>query len=95
MALVDGVAAEAVAAAARECPAVEDLHPGSPGEIATYLPGHRVIGVRVRPDAVLVQVRSRWGVPAQEVAAQIRRAVAPVARRRVDVVIGDVGDPPA
>lgn len=93
-AVVDGVAVDAVAAAVRACPAVEDLDGGWPGEVATYLPGRRILGVQVRPDAVLIRVRSRWGVPAGDVATQIRRAVVPLAQRRVNVVIGDLGDPP-
>jgi hypothetical protein len=65
------------------------------GEVATYLPGRRVPGVRVAADAVLVQVRGRWGVPAVEVATRIRRILAAlVAGRRVDVVLADLGDPP-
>ena len=91
-AVVEGVDVDAVAAAVRACPAVEDLAAGAPGELATYLPGRRVIGVRVEPDSVLVQVRSRWGVPVTEVAEQIRRATASLARRRVDVAIVDIGD---
>lgn len=95
-AVVDGVDVDAVAGAARSRAAVAGLHGGSPGEIATYLPGRRVVGVRVAPDAVLVAVCARWGVPAVEVAAQIRTAVGPLAPgRRVDVMLADVTDPPA
>ena len=53
-------------------------------------------GVSVAAAAVLVQVRGRWGVPAVEIAAQIRRAVAALAPgRAINVAIGDIGDPPA
>jgi hypothetical protein len=95
LAVVDGVDVDAVATAVRACPAVEDLDGGRWGEVATYLPGRRVPGVRVAADAVLVQVRGRWGVPAVEVATRIRRILAAlVAGRRVDVVLADLGDPP-
>lgn len=94
VAVVDGVDVDTVAAAARACPAVADLVGGGPGEVATYLPGRRVLGIRVDPDHVLIQVRSRWGVPAQEVAAQLRKAVAGLVHRPVNLVIADVTDPP-
>ncbi len=93
--LIDGVDVNAVALAARGCPGVEDLHAGFPGEVATYLPGNRLAGVRVRSDAVEVQVRAAWDTPAPQIAAGIRAAVAPLAGgRAVDVIIGDLGDPP-
>lgn len=88
------VDAEAVAGAARACRGVEALLGGFP-EVATYLPGRRVLGVRVTPRAVEVQVRAAWGIPAYEVAAGVQAAVAPLAPgRAVDVTIGGLGDPP-
>jgi len=95
-ALVDGVDVDAVAAAVRTCAGVERLPGGRPQDTATYLPGRRIEGVRIERSVVLVQVRARWGVPAPELAGQIRRAVAPlVAGRRIDIVVAEVGDPPA
>ena len=45
---------------------------------------------------ITVQVRSRWGVPAPDLAALITTVVASVTGPRpVDVVIADVDDPPA
>jgi hypothetical protein len=45
---------------------------------------------------VLIQVRSRWGVTAADLLDQITAAVTPAAAgRRVDVVIGDIDDPPS
>jgi len=73
------------------CPAVVAMHGGVAGEAATYLPGARVIGVRVLPARVEVHVVVRWPVLADEVAAQILAVTAQVVGgRRVDVVIGDV-----
>ena len=83
-----------MAAAAAGCAGVAALDSGQFGEVASYLPGRQVPGVVVRPDSVLVQVRSRWGVPAAVLLAQITAAVTPAAAgRRVDVVIGDIDDP--
>ncbi|MFE9204036.1 hypothetical protein [Micromonospora sp. NPDC007230] len=95
-AMVDGVDVDAVAAAACSCPDVVGLTAGWVGGRATYLPGRRVEGVAVDADAVVVQVRSRWGVTAGTLARQVRAAVAPLsAGRRVDVVVADLEDPPA
>jgi hypothetical protein len=95
-AVIDGISVDAVAAAAAGCAGVAALDSGQFGEVASYLPGRQVPGVAVRPDSVLVQVRSRWGVRAADLLAQITAAVTPAAAgRRVDVVIGDIDDPPS
>ncbi|WP_433088775.1 hypothetical protein ACQP1P_21565 [Dactylosporangium sp. CA-052675] len=94
-AVVHGVDVAAVAAAVAACPAVAGLVTGRPGGPATYLPGQQVGGVRIRPHRLEVAVRARWGVPAAEVAAQVRQALRTLAAdRRVDVVIADLTDPP-
>ena len=73
------------------CPAVVAMHGGFAGEAATYLPGRRVVGVRILADSVEVHVVSRWPLAARELAAQIWvRTAAAVGDRRVDVVVGDV-----
>jgi len=73
------------------CPAVVAMHAGVMGEAATYLPGARVIGLRVSPARVEVHVVVCWPVPADEVAAQVWAVTAQVVGgRRVDVVIGEV-----
>ncbi|MFC3499692.1 hypothetical protein ACFOOK_01585 [Micromonospora krabiensis] len=93
VAVVEGVDVDAVAAAVCACPAVVGLV-ALDGR-GTYLPGRRVDGVVVDADAVVVQVRARWGAHVPELAAQVRAAVAPlVAGRQIDVVLADVGDPP-
>jgi hypothetical protein len=85
--------ADAVAAAVRGCPAVDGLCRGAWGGVVTYLPGRQVPGVRLAADHLVISVRSRWGAPAAEVAAQIRAATAALAGpRRIDIVIADVAD---
>ncbi|MCP2322937.1 hypothetical protein HDA40_001444 [Hamadaea flava] len=93
--LTDDVDVDAIAEAVRRCPGVEDLYAGSPAELATYLPGRRVVGVRVAESAVSVQIQVRWGRPIPEIAAAVRTAVAPLAGGRpVDVLVADlVGEP--
>ena len=83
-AVVDGVDVDGVAAAVRACPGVEALRGGGPGEVATYLPGRRIVGVQVTPAGLVVAVRGRWGVPAA--------ALAP--GRRVEVRLVELADPP-
>jgi len=95
-AVVDGVDLDAVAIAVRACSAVADLYTGPTAEsVATYLPGRRISGLKLARDAVTIQVRSLWDVPAVRVAGQIRPAVRPyVGGRRIDVVIADLTPPP-
>ncbi len=94
-AVINGVDVVAVAAAVQSCAGVSALDSGRFGEVESYLPGRRVPGVVVRDQSVLVGVRSRWGVRAADLFAQIASAVAPlIGRRWVEVAIGDMDDPP-
>lgn len=69
--------------------------PAAPGLAVSYLPGRKVAGVVVGDGRVTVQVRSRWGVPAPDLAALIAAVLAPLTGHRpVDVVIADIDDPP-
>src|ERR1700691_2148746 len=99
-AVIDGVDLDAVAAAVRSCPAIDDLSSGPWGGVVSYLPGRQLAGVRVASDHVLISVRGRWGVPVAEMARQVRAAVAGlVGPRRVDLEVADLagapGDGPA
>jgi hypothetical protein len=94
--LVDGIDIDAAAAVVRGCAEVSALDGGPFGEVVSYLPGRIVPGVAVDDSRIRVQVRSKWGIPAADVAAGITAALAPLAGpRRVDVVIADIDDPPA
>ena len=89
--MVDGVDLDAVAEAVRSCAAVDDLCPGPWGGVVTYLPGRQVPGVRVASDHVVISVRGRWGVPASDLAGQVRAALTRlVGGRRVDLVVADL-----
>lgn len=88
-----GQLADAVAAAVRAHPAVADLDGGPFGAIASYLPGRRVVGVRVgQPgEPVAVSVVARLGTPLPQLATELRRVIAAVTRSPViDVTINDV-----
>lgn len=86
--------ADLVAAAALAVPGVAGLHTGAFGEVATYLPGRRVNGVRVREDLVEVHVCVVHGISVLDTARAIRAAVAPVVDTPVLVAIEDVVPPP-
>jgi len=70
---------EAVAAAALGSPLIAGLSGGRLGEVATYLPGRRVLGVREVDGTVEVHVVARWGPPLTEVGDVVRAAVTPFA----------------
>jgi hypothetical protein len=93
-ALIDGVDVDAVAAAVRGCPAVDDLDGGRLGEVATYLPGRRVAGIRISDDRIEVHVRGVWDQPVSRIAEQVRGVLASLsAGKLIDVILTDVADP--
>jgi hypothetical protein len=87
--------AERVAQAVERVPTVARLSAGSTGaEVATYLPGRRVRGVRVADDTVEVHVVARWPAVLPEVGDAVRTAAAPlVGGRAIEVVIDDLEVP--
>jgi hypothetical protein len=87
----DTCAVDAIAAAVLACPAVAGLHEGGIRAVATYLPGRRVVGVRVEDRRVLVSVVLAPGSSVRSLGSQVRSAVAAHAGgREVDVHVADV-----
>lgn len=86
--------AEAVATVVESCPSVARLTAGNLGvEVATYLPGRRVRGVRLDGGTVEVHVAARHGVPLPRVGEDVRAAVAPlVGGAPVSVYIDDLDE---
>ncbi len=94
--------AAAVAAAVVAHPAVERLDGGPFGTVSSYLPGHRLLGVRVglgdEPVEIAVVARLGTALPrvADELGVIVRGILGPVA---VEVTFSDVVgagvDPPA
>ena len=82
--------ADLVAEAVTRVPGVAGLHAGTFGEAATYLPGRRVNGVRLREDITEVHVTLVYGVPVLEAAERIRSAVAPLVATVVEVSVEDI-----
>lgn len=82
--------ADRIALATASVPGVAGLHAGSFGEVGTYLPGRRVDGVRVGPDAAEVHVVVTMGFALRDVADEVRTAVGQVVDTPVQVVVEDV-----
>ena|GEM_PF-5243175 len=91
----DGLAAQAdlVRAAALAVPGVVRLHGGALGEVAVYLAGRRVSGVRLRQDRTQVHVVVALGAPVRGTAQAVQAAVAVVRPGPVDVTVEDVAAP--
>jgi hypothetical protein len=82
---------DALAEATLGCPAVARLHPGGTKFVATYLPGRRVVGVRVEDHRVLVSVGLAHDASVQTLEKEIREALAPLVQgREIDVHVADV-----
>jgi len=90
----EDVLAQAVADVVAAHPAVVRLDGGILGAVVTYLPGRRLVGVRVDADpavAVEVAVVLYLGTPIPEVVAELRARVGRVVGDRpVDVTVSDV-----
>ncbi len=85
---------DAVSTAALSCPQVARLSGGFAGEVATYLPGRSVAGVRVTDNEVEIHIVARWGTNLPEVADVVRLAVKPVtAGLRTSVYVEDIEVP--
>lgn len=89
----DPSVADRVAAAVRAVPGVADLHPGPLGQIGTLLPGRRVDGVRIGPQATEVHVSATMGTSLTTLADALVAAVHPITGTRVDVVVEDIVGP--
>ncbi|ACQ81708.1 hypothetical protein Bcav_3466 [Beutenbergia cavernae DSM 12333] len=74
----------------RDVPGVVDISPGPFGEVATYLPGRRVPGVRLREDRVEVHLVLSMDTAVPEVVALVREALRTETSLRIDVHIDDV-----
>jgi hypothetical protein len=86
--------ATALAEAISAVPGVSRLSPGRFGEVATYLPGGRVPGIRLGAESLDVHVVADWGVSVPELAAQVRSAASDViGAGRIDVYVDDMQSP--
>ena len=92
--LAEAIDVDAVAERAGKCRSVARLSGGQFGEVATYLPGRRVRGVRLAESHVEIHVVACWGASVPDVAAEVRAAVGPIAGGLpIDVHVDDVDLP--
>jgi uncharacterized alkaline shock family protein YloU len=63
------------------------------GEVATYLPGRRVVGVQIRPEVTNVDVVLQWGASVPATAERVRRVVQDLVQTPVHVTVQDVTEP--
>ncbi len=84
--------ADLIEQAVLKVPGVSALHGGAFGEVATYLPGRRVSGIRVRDDLSEVHVVITWGTPVLATASAVRRVVHALVGTPVNVTIEDIID---
>ena len=90
----DQVSAEELSDRLLAHPSVARLHGGQYGEIATYLPGRRVTGVRVGERTVEVAVVLRLDRPLPPVLAELRAELADaVGGMPLDITVADVVAP--
>ncbi|MFY0406968.1 Asp23/Gls24 family envelope stress response protein [Solicola sp. PLA-1-18] len=85
--------ADVVAQAVLATPGVADLHGGVLGEVATYLPGRRVNGVRLHDDGADIHVVVAWGSSVRETADAVRTSVRAHVDGPVHVTVEDVARP--
>ncbi len=88
-------AVEVAAAVVAEVPGVAGLHAGEFGEVATYLPNRKVIGIRQTADSARTEVHIvvHLDAPVHQTAARVRAALAAVVGGAVDVIVEDVVEP--
>ncbi|MEV3900716.1 hypothetical protein AB0K11_00165 [Mycobacterium sp. NPDC050551] len=83
--------ADTVAALTRAVPGVAGLHAGMFGEVATYLPGRRVSGIRFTDMGLEVHIVVWADAPVRRTATLVREAVAAaVPGVPVDVTVEDI-----
>ena len=86
--------AEQVAGIVLAVPGVAGLHGGAFGEIATYLPGRRVEGIRIGPDLCMVHIVARYPCDLRAVADAVHARVATMVSVPVQVTIEDLDEHP-
>jgi uncharacterized alkaline shock family protein YloU len=87
--------ADRVARVVLAVPGVHDLHGGVLGEVATYLPGRRVTGVRLRDGDTQVHLVLSWGAPITVTTDEVRSRVAEIVPGTVHVAVEDIAAPGA
>lgn len=82
--------AEAVSAAVEGVPGVSGLYGGAFGEIATYLPGRRIAGIRIGESDGEVHITVDLTSGLLKVAEEVHLVASATAGRPMSVVVEDV-----
>jgi hypothetical protein len=93
--LDQGEVAEALVAAVLAVPGVVRLHAGVFGEVATYLPGRAVTGVRLRPEETEIHLVVSTDRPIPSIARDVHESVRALATGPVRVFVEDMESPPS
>jgi hypothetical protein len=85
--------ADRVAEAVLSVPGVHALHGGVLGEVATYLPGRRVAGIRLLDGVTQVHLVLDWDAPMSATIDEVRARVAALVPGVVHLAVEDVQGP--
>ncbi|MDQ3615773.1 MAG: Asp23/Gls24 family envelope stress response protein [Actinomycetota bacterium] len=85
--------ADVVVAAVTGVDGVAAMHAGMFGEVATYLPGRKVVGVQIRREVTNVDVVLDWGVSVPATAERVREVVEALVGTPVHVTVQDITEP--
>jgi hypothetical protein len=88
-----GELADRVAEAVLSVPGVHDLHGGVLGEVATYLPGRRVTGIRLLDGVTQVHLVLSWSAPMSDTVDEVRARVSAIVPGAVHLAVEDVAGP--
>ncbi len=86
--------ADTVASITLSVAGVSALHPGDFGEIATYLPGRRIVGIRIHADVCEIHISVEYPSDVHAVARAVRDAVGPHVSVPLVVPVEDVTTQP-
>ncbi|QCB52304.1 hypothetical protein E5720_14535 [Rhodococcus sp. PAMC28707] len=86
--------ADTIASITLSVAGVSALHPGEFGEIATYLPGRRIVGIRNDAEVCEIHISVEYPSDVHEVARGVRDAVGPHVSVPIVVTVEDVAIQP-
>lgn len=81
---------DALAALASSVDGVAAMHGGEFGEVATHLPGRKVVGVRITDDGCDIHIAAAYPSDVRAVARAVRLAIEPHVDVPVSVTVEDV-----
>ncbi|MEO7078911.1 hypothetical protein [Rhodococcus sp. BP22] len=86
--------ADTIASITLSVAGVSALHPGEFGEIATYLPGRRIVGIRIDAEVCEIHISVEYPSDVHAVARAVHDAVGPHVSVPIVVTVEDVAIQP-